>query len=84
MSAQGLFILAGIIAFAGNAKKSDGFPDNGYATIAATVALTFLGALTKGSRVERPIRALAVLSLLVAVYYYVPIFNPEGKSKKHG
>lgn len=83
MKAQGLFMVAGGTALAGNAKKAGGFPDNGYATVAATVALVFLASLLSGSRYEPPFRGLAALSVIVALFYYAPILSPSEKKGSH-
>ena len=82
-SADGLMLVAGGLAFAGNFKKEGGFPPNGYGIIAATAALSFLAATSKNSALEGPVKALAGLMLLAAIYAYIPgLMTNETKKRK--
>ena len=83
MTSEGLIIGAGGLAFAGNFKHDNGFPENGYAIIGATVALVFLASTVQGSALDKPVKALAGLMLLASMFRYVPgFYNP--KDKHHG
>lgn len=82
MTADGMLILAGSLAFAGNMKTAKGFPSNGYNTVGATIALVFLASLTKGTRIERVVYAFAVLVLISSAFYYVPILMPTDTTKR--
>jgi len=72
---------AGGLAFAGSFKESSGFPPNGYAIIAGTVVLTFLASFTSDGALDRPVKALAGLMLLVSAIKYVPGLS-TGYAKK--
>lgn len=79
MSAETLLIAAGGVTFAGNMAKAKSFPPNGVAIVAATVALVILASATKNTPLSGPVKALAGLMLLVAVYVNVPAFT-KGKT----
>lgn len=81
-SAEGLIIATGATAFASNFKESGGFPSNGYGIIGATIALVFIASFTAKGSFEKPIRALAALMLLGAVYRYVPAFTKTANKKR--
>lgn len=83
-SPDGLILTAGALALAGNFKESGGFPENGYAIISGTVALAFILSFTNGTPLQSPSRAFAALTLLVAVYQYVPTLYKQGKRKNNG
>lgn len=81
-SAPGLIIGAGGLTFAASFIKSEGFPSNGYSVIGGTVALAFLASTTGGSPIASPVKALAALMLLVAVYTSVPVLTETTKRKR--
>lgn len=83
MNADRVVIGAGALAFAGSFKDANGFPPNGYKILAATITLAFLFAMTKGTAIEKPTKALALLTLLGAAYRYIPAFTPK-KRKTNG
>lgn len=84
-SADGMILAAGGLAFAGNFAKSGGFPENGYGIVGGTVALAFILALTKNTPISTPAKAFAGLTLLVAIYVYVPHLTKKNrKAKKNG
>jgi len=72
MKPDHVFMLAGLVALAGSFKDAGGFPDNGPSIIAGTAGLAFLSSMSRGSAFARPVNALAGLTLLVAVFVYVP------------
>ena len=83
-SADGMVIGAGAIAFAGSFKEASGFPSNGYSIVGATAALAVIFSLARNSPLEPAVKALAALSLLAAIYRYVPAFTPTKKGKSNG
>lgn len=84
-TADGLFIATGGVAFLGSFAEQGGFPSNGYAIIGGTAALTFLASLTNNSPISGPVKGLAALTLLGAVYRYVPaLYKTSQKGKTHG
>ncbi len=83
MTADGIVLGAGAVAFTGSFKDAGGFPGNGFSIIGATLLLAFLFSLTKEGPLAGPTKALAGLMLLAAVYRYTPgLFNR--KAKAHG
>jgi hypothetical protein len=78
-SAEGLIIATGATAFAGNFRESGGFPSNGYGIIGATIALVFIASFTAKGSFNGPIKALAGLMLLGAIYRYIPAFTENKK-----
>jgi hypothetical protein len=81
-TSDGLMIGAGAVAFIGSFSEAGGWPDNGYAIIGGTTALAFLSATTNNGPLAGPVKALAGLMLLVAIYRYVPTFaTPKAKKK---
>lgn len=82
MSADGMLLLAGGMAFAGNMKTAKGFPSNGYNTVGATIALVFVVSLTKETKLAKPAFAFAVLVLIASAFYYVPILLPADTTKR--
>ena len=85
MNAEGMTILAGSLALAGSAKTEKGFPSNGYAIVSATIALVIIYSFAANTKLARPINALAGLTLLGSVFYYVPIlFGTKKKRKNNG
>lgn len=81
-SSTGLVMAAGSLAFVGSFKEAGGFPDNGYAIIAGTTALTFITSLTNGSAIEPAVKALAVLMVLGAAFRYIPGLSKTTSKKK--
>jgi hypothetical protein len=79
-SPEGVVILAGGTAFVGAWKEENGFPEKGYVMISATIALVFLASFSKDSAFEGPVKALAGLMLLAAIYRYVPGLIKKGKT----
>lgn len=81
-TADKVILGAGMIAFAGSFKQAGGFPENGYAIVGGTAALAFLSSFTNGTSLQKPVTMLAVLTLLAAVYVYVPGLTKPSKQKR--
>lgn len=81
MSTEGMLIAAGGTTLAGSIVKAKSFPSNGVTIIAATFALVILASTVKNTPIASPVKALAGLLLLTAVYVNVPAFT---KGKKNG
>ena len=81
-TADKVILGAGMIAFAGSFKQAGGFPENGYAIVGGTAALAFLSSFTNGTSLQKPVTMLAVLTLLAAVYVYVPGLTKQPKQRK--
>lgn len=84
MSPDGLVITAGGITFAGNFADAKGFPPNGIQIIGATVALAIIFSFAGNTPLEKPVKALAGLMVLAAVYTSVPAFTKKRKKKSNG
>lgn len=82
-STTGVIMSSGALAFVGSFKEAGGFPENGYAIIGGTTALTFLGSTVQGTKVEGPVRMFAYLVLLTAALKYIPSIT-NIKDKKNG
>lgn len=79
---DGMILAAGGINLAGAFKKAGGFPSEGYAIVAATIALAFLVSLSADTVIGKPVKAFAGLTLLVSIIRNVPAFT--GKVKDNG
>lgn len=82
-SADGMVLLAGGLAFTGSFIKSGGFPENGYAIVGGTVALSFIVALASQSPLKPAVRAFAILILLVSAMRYIPALSKSDKKRKN-
>lgn len=78
MNADKLFLLAGGITFLAAFKNENGFPSAGYGIISATVALTFVAALSSSSVLGKPIKAFAWLTVLIAILKSTPLLIESG------
>lgn len=85
-TADKVFLGAGMVAFAGSFKQAGGFPENGYAILGGTAALCFISSFTNGTPIQKPVTALAFLTLLASIYTFVPGLtkNTTKKGKKNG
>ena len=81
---SGMILAAGGIALAGNFVRSEGFPENGYGTIAATCVLVFLASTLENGRFSQAAQWIAGGMLLTALIVYVPVFSNSQKETNNG
>jgi hypothetical protein len=84
MKPDQLFLLAGLVALAGSFKQHGGFPDNGTSIIAGTAGLAFLASMSRNTKFDKPVMAFGGLTLLVAIYVWIPGLTKQKKGKANG
>lgn len=82
-SATGLVVGSGLVAFAGNFKKTGGFPANGFVTLTATIILAFVVSFMQDGPLAKPVKAFALLAFIAVLIRYVPGLAKEW-ANNHG
>jgi peptidoglycan/LPS O-acetylase OafA/YrhL len=77
------FLAAGAIAITGGVAREHGWPKEGLRALVATIILVVLTSATADTKIAPLVRAIGLLTVMIAIIAAVPAFNtPTSKKGK--
>lgn len=75
------YLAAGTIAITGGVARERGWPKEGLRALVATAILVIIASATADTKIAPLVRALGLLTVMIAVIAAVPAFNTTKKGK---